>query len=566
MKRISKLLLAIALIISLVSLSSSKIDTKHLESMIDRPVELFKSYYELFQKYKEYDINSKAGVERFEIFKSNIENIKKGNTEAGTTVYGITPYTDMTQEEFTSSRLMKPGVFEKQMKGLEKDINNSYKPSKLKIDTTTLNIDWTDKLPEVRNQGSCGSCWAFASVSAIEGNYNIKFNKNVTLSEQYLVDCDNSNLGCNGGSIINAYEFIKSGGMQYLDDKEYTGYQNICVSKAEKKEAINILSSYNYCESCTEDDFYSKLSEGPAVVAMYASYLSSSYKPTNIETPWEPSSSDCPASASINHAVTVVGAKSVIRTVNGKQVNDVLLKIRNSWGSNWGVNGYFSVYASNSCFIMKNIYFPVVKSITASDTLPAEKCSTFRTKCDKSGTEIQECDGISSATKKLGGDISYYKPYYSNVRWFNFFTEDNCRGTKRPYSNSYEVCFENNYVNKIRKEYAYKSMANDNIYYTSGCVYLFYDTCFEGGYAKVCDNIEDISTQNFSPELVESMVIPKFTYPQSGAVMFLVLCDETQYRGNCESISVGEYYNMDGNEKVLNLLSKTKSIALLRKK
>ena len=59
-----------------------------------------------------------------------------------------------------------------------------------------------------RNQGSCGSCWAFSAIATVEGRFNIKNNTFLDLSEQYLVDYDNLDNGCSGGWPTNTFEWL----------------------------------------------------------------------------------------------------------------------------------------------------------------------------------------------------------------------------------------------------------------------------------------------------------------------------------------------------------------------
>ena len=79
------------------------------------------------------------------------------------------------------------------------------------------NIDWValNKVSAIKNQGLCGSCWAFSSTGAVESLYSIEKNKNSLLSEQQLVDCSSSygNNGCSGGVMNNAFNYIKDKGL-----------------------------------------------------------------------------------------------------------------------------------------------------------------------------------------------------------------------------------------------------------------------------------------------------------------------------------------------------------------
>jgi cathepsin F len=169
-----------------------------LNSMIETnkpPKEIFKSYYALYKKT--YDLNSQEGLKRYKIFKSNMKWNKEKNDELGKQLYGITHFMDITDEEFKKYHLMDPVLMEKHIgsKGAKKFKNNLNKKEK-----STPQIDWRSLYVNnpAKNQETCGSCWSFAANGAIEGNFKKQFNTEKKLSNQYLLDCDTVDAGCNG--------------------------------------------------------------------------------------------------------------------------------------------------------------------------------------------------------------------------------------------------------------------------------------------------------------------------------------------------------------------------------
>lgn len=78
-------------------------------------------------------------------------------------------------------------------------------------------IDWTTsgKVSEIKNQGRCGSCWAFSATGSIESAYLIAKNSTPLISEQQLVDCSRAygNMGCNGGWMDSAFKYIAEHGI-----------------------------------------------------------------------------------------------------------------------------------------------------------------------------------------------------------------------------------------------------------------------------------------------------------------------------------------------------------------
>jgi hypothetical protein len=93
-------------------------------------------------------------------------------------------------------------------------------------------IDWRDRgvLNAVRNQGGCGSCWAFSAVGAIEAAHAVQGKGLPQVSEQELVDCSRAygNQGCGGGWMDNAFQYVIEHGITDLKDYGYVGRDQSC--------------------------------------------------------------------------------------------------------------------------------------------------------------------------------------------------------------------------------------------------------------------------------------------------------------------------------------------------
>lgn len=195
------------------------------------------------------------------------------------------------------------------------------------------NLDWVEKgfLNPPRNQGSCGSCYAFATMGAIESRWGISKGKDKMkyLSPQMIIDCDASNYGCSGGFMPLVYRFLinKRGGMPCTDTSyPYKAHRGKCKTKCEAGAKI---VSYRQITSSDEKSIIHALQHGPITVGIQgSSRVILNYKKGII-------TEGC--SNSLNHAVLLVGYG--VDSDSGIKY----WKIRNSWSELWGESGNFRV-------------------------------------------------------------------------------------------------------------------------------------------------------------------------------------------------------------------------------
>ncbi|CAJ0940297.1 unnamed protein product, partial [Ranitomeya imitator] len=127
-------------------------------------------------------------------------------------------------------------------------------------------VDWRESkcVTPAKNQGYCGSCWAFATVGVVESRLCIKNHNLMTLSEQQLVDCDRTDQACCGGLPIYAFTYATHTGLMKSQDYEYEGKQNDCQYNEDKAITLNVTKYYNLPD---EESIVSSVAlEGPVAV------------------------------------------------------------------------------------------------------------------------------------------------------------------------------------------------------------------------------------------------------------------------------------------------------------
>lgn len=161
---------------------------------------------------KEY-LNDEHEQYRFGVFKTNVETIEKHNSEYAMGMHsytlGVNVFADWTVAEFRQH--MFGTRYGAAANGTSKSSGKFVRlPSMVTIPDA---LDWRKEgaVTPIKNQGQCGSCWAFSTTGSLEGAHFRQSGKLVSLSEQQLVDCSGKtgNEGCNGGLMDNAFEYIK---------------------------------------------------------------------------------------------------------------------------------------------------------------------------------------------------------------------------------------------------------------------------------------------------------------------------------------------------------------------
>jgi C1A family cysteine protease len=200
--------------------------------------------------------------------------------------------------------------------------------------------DWRalGKTPPIRNQGNCGSCWAFATVGVLESAIMIKDGvKNIDLSEQYLVSCNDSGWSCLGGGTAHDYHESqkvpteKQAGAVLESSFPYKAADVACGGPYNHPYQISSWSFINYETPDVEAIKHDIYTYGPVKVSVCAGRAFMNYRGGIFATN---ESSAC--SGYTNHAVVLVGWDDT-RGPNGVWI------LRNSWGTGWGEHGYMYI-------------------------------------------------------------------------------------------------------------------------------------------------------------------------------------------------------------------------------
>jgi len=229
----------------------------------------YKSLFEIFQTEhkKNYAESEVAG--KFAVFKDNVDFINDHNAnhaeELGYTV-AVNQFADMTKTEYKRTMLgynaLRKPVRETEL------LDESAAPA---------SIDWTTKgaVTPVKNQGQCGSCWAFSTTGSTEGRNQIKNGKLVSLSEQELTSCASSfgNQGCNGGLMDDGFKFIEKFGLEKEADYKYAGATGTCDKTKEKAAdgiSAGVVTSFKDVAANSQSQLAAAVAEGPVSVAIEA--------------------------------------------------------------------------------------------------------------------------------------------------------------------------------------------------------------------------------------------------------------------------------------------------------
>ncbi|KAM0944642.1 putative actinidain [Dioscorea sansibarensis] len=352
----SCVLLLLCLIITVLvgSVPSEQFSITEYENVAENAFELFEKWSAKHGKV--YHHPSEKAM-RFENFQKNLAYVLERNAKrerelkpVGHTV-GLNAFADLSNDEFRVKYLSKMKLAGKRktagMEGKKEECDAPY------------SLDWRKKgvVTGVKDQGQCGSCWAFSSTGAMEGINAIVTGDLISLSEQELVDCDITNEACDGGYMDYAFEWvIKNEGIDTEHDYPYTGQDGSCNTEKENIKAVTIDGYQDVAPN--ENALLCAVVKQPVSVGIDASSIDFQLYTGGIYD------GDCSSDPDdIDHAVLIVGY--------GSEKNIDYWIVKNSWGTSWGMQGYIYIRRNTglpdgACAINAMASYPTKESISPS--------------------------------------------------------------------------------------------------------------------------------------------------------------------------------------------------------
>ena len=286
-------------------------------------------------------------IENYKIFEKNYKFINDFNSKNNSFKLGLNQFADSidmnNHDDLMYNQINNIDIFKNDFIGIRQIINDpQYYLDKYR--NLSSEVIWNESiLSDVKNQGRCGSCWAFSATGALEAKMRIKQYQVDRLSEQELVDCSNQNYGCNGGLMHLAFDYcMENDGLTSNHEYNYTAKKGPCLyncnlNNTESKNFTKVLGSlvkdYRFTIPRSVIDIKASLKEGPVCIALDASPLEFRFYKEGIIN------IDNRNTSRINHAVLLTGYS--------EYQNGSYWIIQNSWGQLWGDNGYAKIKIEN---------------------------------------------------------------------------------------------------------------------------------------------------------------------------------------------------------------------------
>jgi len=277
---------------------------------------------------------------KYNVFKSNFDFVDAHNSANHSWAVELNKFADLTSAEF---KILYNGYRPELRRGERKttlaDLRVGAYPSG--------SLDWVSKgaVTGVKDQGQCGSCWAFSSTGSIEGAVFLKHGHLTSLSEQQLVDCSTAqgNAGCNGGLMDSAFKYVQTNGLCTESAYPYTAKNGVCHATSCSSSADSKITGYKDVTH-TEASLGAAVDITPVSVAIEADQSGFQLYKSGVFC------GTC--GTALDHGVLAVGY--------GDEGTTAYWKVKNSWGTSWGEQGYIRMCRnSNKCGISNEPSYPL---------------------------------------------------------------------------------------------------------------------------------------------------------------------------------------------------------------
>jgi len=277
---------------------------------------------------------------RYNTFRANLDWINANNAANKSYTVTLNKFADLSTKEFGATFC-----------GYKPAIRTSPRVDTADIDVDTFvgaSINWVTKgaVTPVKDQGQCGSCWAFSATGGIEGAVFVAGKGLASLAEQQLVDCAGShgNQGCNGGLMDYAFDYvIANKGIGSEASYKYTARDGTC----KKVASVSTIKSYTDVKVGDEAALLTAVNKQPISIAIEADQACFQFYSSGVLD-------DASCGTSLDHGVLLAGYDT--DAASGK---DYWL-VKNSWGAAWGDKGYIKfVRGKNQCGLTLAASYPV---------------------------------------------------------------------------------------------------------------------------------------------------------------------------------------------------------------
>jgi cathepsin L len=281
---------------------------------------------------------------RYNVFKTNMDYVAETNAKNLSYTVELNRFADLSTGEYSAIYLGYKGDLRRSSEKLTMplvDLPNAYPNGAL---------DWTTKnaVTAVKDQGQCGSCWAFSTTGSVEGAVAIAHGALNSLSEQELMDCSWSygNMACNGGLMDNAFKYVMSAGLCTEKAYPYTATSSkTCKASSCTMSSFTKISNYKDVAH-NENSLGAAVDIGPVSVAIEADQTAFQLYKGGVF--------NAACGQNLDHGVLVVGY--------GTDASSGLdfWKVKNSWGTSWGEAGYIRMVRNkDECGIANEPSYPV---------------------------------------------------------------------------------------------------------------------------------------------------------------------------------------------------------------